>query len=524
MPQRHAVDQVSEVSDEDSVRVPLQRVKSVRETLREEGKLEEFLQTHKIDPAAKYLLKAGTEGFTEPLTNYFDSYYAGKIYIGTPPQKFLVMFDTGSSNLWVPYVGCNSTVCLHHHRYSGATSSTFKSNSEKFSIGRSTRNITGVMGSDTVQVGTIQVKNQMIGLCQTEGEFYNDMEFDGVLGLGYPSNAFDEATPIFDNMWIQKLISQNVFSVFLSSNASNESAVTFGGYDTTKYSGNLSWVPVASTGHWQIPLESISINGKVVACKDGCQAIVDTGVALIAGPSNCILHIQQEIGATLDSKGEYMVNCSRTRSLPEITFTIKGTPYPLTANSYIDQSHCNSLFQNSSGDFWILGDAFIREYYVVFDRANNQLGIAPILSQQDGVKNARTEHTSESTPPTTKPMQMRDTSSPKSSSHTTKVNTDDDFDTRSIRETIDRIYDEMGLEQEPKGDGEDEHLESTQFYDTEDVSRSSGNRELSFDRLEISMNKDDARRCTSWAQTISDTEIEEHEERAEERRHKKRIA
>lgn len=68
------------------------------------------------------------------------------------------------------------------------------------------------------QVGGIADTNQIFGLSETEpGSFLYYSPFDGILGLAYPSIAASGATPVFDNMWDQGLVSQDLFSVYLSS-------------------------------------------------------------------------------------------------------------------------------------------------------------------------------------------------------------------------------------------------------------------------------------------------------------------
>ncbi|KAE8591647.1 hypothetical protein XENTR_v10018524 [Xenopus tropicalis] len=367
------------------VKVPLRKGESFRNRLQRLGLLGDYLKKYPYNPASKYFPTLA-QSSAEVLQNYMDIEYYGTISIGTPPQEFTVIFDTGSANLWVPSVYCSSSACTNHNRFNPQQSTTFQATNTPVSIQYGTGSMSGFLGYDTLQVGNIKISNQMFGLSESEpGSFLYYSPFDGILGLAFPSIASSQATPVFDNMWSQGLIPQNLFSVYLSSDGQSGSYVLFGGVDTSYYSGSLNWVPLTAETYWQIILDSISINGQVIACSQSCQAIVDTGTSLMTGPTTPIANIQYYIGASQDSNGQYVINCNNISNMPTIVFTINGVQYPLPPTAYVRQNQqgCSSGFQamtlpTNSGDLWILGDVFIRQYFVVFDRTNNYVAMAPV--------------------------------------------------------------------------------------------------------------------------------------------------
>uniref|UniRef100_A0AAY4BBB0 pepsin A n=1 Tax=Denticeps clupeoides TaxID=299321 RepID=A0AAY4BBB0_9TELE len=357
-------------------RVPLVKTKTLRQKLQEKGQWEDFRKKFPYQPTVKFQ-QNGAEG----MTNDADLDYYGVISIGTPPQSFTVLFDTGSSNLWVPSVYCSSPACQNHDMFNPQQSSSYQSSGQSVSIQYGTGSMTGVLGYDTVTVGGITIQNQIFGLSQTEAQFMYYMAPDGILGLAFPSISSSGATPVFDNMMSQNLVSQDLFSVFLSSDEQQGSVVMFGEIDSSYYTGSITWVPLSSESYWQISVDSVTINGNVVACSGGCQAIVDTGTSMLVGPTGDISNINSWVGASTDQNGDSVVSCGNIQSMPTVTFNINGSAFTLPASAYVSQvstsNGCTTGFSGSSDSLWILGDVFIREYYTVFDRANNYVGFAP---------------------------------------------------------------------------------------------------------------------------------------------------
>ncbi|XP_045672975.1 pepsin B [Phyllostomus hastatus] len=369
-------------------RVILKKGKSIRQTLEERGVLERFLKSHpKADPAAKYRFSSDAVAY-EPITNYLDAFYFGEISIGTPPQNFLVLFDTGSSNLWVPSTYCQSQACSNHHRFNPSLSSTFRNNGQTYTLSYGSGSLSVVLGYDTVTVQNIVVNNQEFGLSENEPSspfYYSD--FDGILGMAYPSMAVGSAPTVMQGMLQQGQLTQPVFSFYFSRQPTYQygGELVLGGVDPRLYSGQIVWAPVTRELYWQIGIQEFVIGNQATGwCSQGCQAIVDTGTFLLAVPQQYMGSFLQATGAQQAQNGDFVVDCSSVQSLPTITFIISGAQFPLPPSAYVlnNNGYCRlgieaTYLPSPSGQpLWILGDVFLKEYYSVYDMANNRVGFA----------------------------------------------------------------------------------------------------------------------------------------------------
>ncbi|KAF5478941.1 hypothetical protein F2P56_005462 [Juglans regia] len=237
------------------------------------------------------------------LKNYMDAQYFGEIGIGTPPQKFTVIFDTGSSNLWVPSSKCYfSVACYFHSKYKSSSSSTYKKNGKPADIHYGTGAISGYFSQDHVKVGDLVVEGQeFIEATREPSITFLVAKFDGILGLGFQEISVGNAVPVWYNMVNQGLVKEPVFSFWFNRNADEEEGgeIVFGGVDPNHYKGEHTYVPVTQKGYWQFDMGDVMIDGETTGfCGSGCSAIADSGTSLLAGPTTIITQVNHAIGAT----------------------------------------------------------------------------------------------------------------------------------------------------------------------------------------------------------------------------------
>ncbi|KAA0705998.1 Cathepsin D [Triplophysa tibetana] len=377
------------------IRIPLHKTPTVRHMLADNGRtFEDIKSMAKLFEKTPNNMPSTTAVPTpvEKLTNFMDAQYFGSISIGTPPQEFSVLFDTGSSNLWVPSVHCSilDIACWTHHRYNSKKSSTYVQNGTEFSIRYGRGSLSGFISQDTVALAGLKVPNQLFGeAVKQPGIVFAMARFDGILGMGYPAISVDGITPVFDTAMAAKILPQNVFSFYINRDPAGEvgGELMLGGFDQQYFDGDLHYVNVTRKAYWQIKMDEVQVGSTLTLCKSGCQAIVDTGTSLITGPVQEIRVLQKAIGALPLLMGEYWIDCKRIPSLPAISFSMGGKMFNLTGEDYVFKvtrmgaSICLSGFMAMdipppAGPLWILGDVFIGRYYTVFDREADRVGFA----------------------------------------------------------------------------------------------------------------------------------------------------
>ncbi|KXS13474.1 acid protease [Gonapodya prolifera JEL478] len=364
-----------------------------------------------------------------------DASYYGSISIGTPPQPFLVVFDTGSSNLWVFGAGCSNTssasVCYKHRIFTATSSSSYggvtvpvlqgntyvQSNQITLPYGSGT--VYATTGQDSISVAGLPLTNVVFGQVAQAANAastatFQALGFDGLLGLGYDSIAKGNITSPFSLMINEGLVPEPMFSFYLNTTLVgntitqfnyNGGILTFGGvYAPLVGKKGIVWNRVIRKAYWEISMQKVALGNTTVydpAVATATQTgVIDTGTSFIVAPSAAMRTIASSLGATpvsgslgsgssLANSGIYTVDCNVAASMPDlkITFenvllTVEGVDLVL-ADGSSGRTVCYLTIQDGGtdlGNMWIFGDVLLRNYYTVFNRGNDTVGFAQICS------------------------------------------------------------------------------------------------------------------------------------------------
>lgn len=316
------------------------------------------------------------------INDYENSQYYGEITLGTPEQTFEVIFDTGSSDLWVASVRCDNS-CGRHAKYDSGKSSTYIANGTSFDIMYGSGPVSGFQSIDSLDMGGIIVENQMFAEVTDAtglGAAYKLGKFDGILGMAFPILSVNSVPTPFENIVDQGLVDQGIFSFYLSNCRADDGELLLGDINPEHYTGDITYVDLDQETYWHIVLDDVQVSGESFI--DGKhKAIVDSGTSILTGPPDEVAKIAASIGAKEFINGEYLVDCNY--DLPDVSFVIAGNTYTLSPQDYLIPDGDICLFgmmalqiPPPTGPLWILGDVFMRKYYTVWDFSNGKIGFA----------------------------------------------------------------------------------------------------------------------------------------------------
>ncbi|KAG8724397.1 Type I transmembrane sorting receptor [Ceratobasidium sp. 395] len=313
------------------------------------------------------LFKLKTDAFiekrqAEPLVDEQDDLlWAGTITIGTPGQSFLIDFDTGSADLWVPSSSCTSSGCSPHKKYTAASSSTGKKQTGTFSI---------------------SATNQYFSPVTSESSSFASDPEDGIMGLAFSSISSIDKPTFVENLFTQKKISALIFAFRL---ATSGSELYLGGVDSAKYTGTITYVPLTSKTYW-LTTGSSSV-GSTVGYSGAM--IIDSGTTIIVGPTSSVKTWWSKVSGSAacstsvcGTTGYYTYLCA---SPPTVSFTFNGAKFTIPSSDFnlgtVDNAgtRCVGAIVGTSGvpdNAWIVGDTLMKQTYTVFDETNGRVGFA----------------------------------------------------------------------------------------------------------------------------------------------------
>ncbi|KAF9137433.1 hypothetical protein BGX30_010259 [Mortierella sp. GBA39] len=265
---------------------------------------------------------------------------------------FDVIIDTGSPITWLSSSSCMTKTCLTATRFHCDSSTSCKTLNNTFSASYvSGQGISGHYVAETYTIDSLQFRGAAGIVTQNKAQL--PAKVDGIMGLCRR----------------------------LRSGGSAGGEITFGGVDTTKFRGEITYVNCAGERPWSIPSGGTTV-GSTRINVNGALAAIDTGTTAMLVPRAIPGAIRVVAPFLTTQEGLWYMPCSGdtvvTMTFGTLTFQIPHTHLALqSALSKTQQGdYYLSAVMFPSGSTvsiqeWLIGDVFLKNVYSVFDFGTN---------------------------------------------------------------------------------------------------------------------------------------------------------
>ncbi|KZT73103.1 aspartic peptidase A1 [Daedalea quercina L-15889] len=324
--------------------------------------------------------------------------YVATVQIGTPPQDFKFLMDTGSADMWVGSSdNCTtegtSQGCGNHTFLGTNTSSSFAQIGKQFQVTYGTGQVAGVTVSDNVNIAGLALNNHTFGVANVEStDFSSDtVPFDGLMGLAQSTLSEEGVDTPPESLTSNGLIGQAIASFKISrlADQTNDGEVTFGGLDTSKFDQNslVTVDNVSQEGFWEAAMDAVTADGQDLGLQNR-SAILDIGTTLIVAPQTDADAVHAAIpGAQSDGQGGYTIPCTSNTSVAlgfgGSSFAINPLDLlftPVDANNLTGDCVSGiSAGEIDGATTWLVGDVFLKNVYMSVNQNTNQISLATLV-------------------------------------------------------------------------------------------------------------------------------------------------
>ena len=337
--------------------------------------------------------------------------YWTTVQVGTPAVDFPVAIDSGSGDLDISGAGCaGCPTAAPNAAYDHASSSTahaafpykFSNSYQTCDVTHPTAvcSISGGLYKDQVSLAGLGPVEVTLGsIAKQDANFDQFKEIGGVMGftMGQKKNVFASLVAAGK--------CENVWAMCMKEGTVSNGTITIGGVDA-RLSSNVSYVPDVGNGFHSVQVAAINLDpsagggggGGSASISVGEAAILDTGTNILLAPTKVMSGLETAMCAdkSLQSCAELWANkCvdltdAQLAAYPSMSlvlstgvelrmgahdYLLRGSPLASAASQY-----CIGIRDGGSagGSGFIIGDTTMRNYYLVFDLAQKQIGWGPI--------------------------------------------------------------------------------------------------------------------------------------------------